>query len=72
MGDKPLEKAVSPLTKCQILLIIRALSILIYKGNDEDSKKYQKGTASWGRCKPDASKIFLNITFELQFLKRKK
>ena len=36
------------------------------KDVDEDSRIDQKGIASQGRCKPGASKVYLNITSELQ------
>jgi len=36
------------------------------KDVDEDSRIYQKGVASQGRCKPGTSKVYLNITSELQ------
>lgn len=39
------------------------------KNADEDSRVYLKDTANRGRWKPDASKIHLNITSELQLLK---
>lgn len=39
---------------------------VIRKNDDEDSRIYLKGTASWGWCEPDASRICLNITSELQ------
>ena len=39
---------------------------VIGKNDDEDSRIYQKVTASQGWCKPDMSKIYLKITSELQ------
>lgn len=39
------------------------------KNADEDSRAYLKETENQGWWKPDASKIYLNITSELQLLK---
>lgn len=38
------------------------------KNVDEDSRLYSNGTASRGRCEPGASRVYLNITSELQLL----
>ena len=40
--------------------------VVIRKNDDEDSRLYLKITASQGRWKPDMSRIYLNITSELQ------
>lgn len=39
---------------------------IIGKNDDEDSRIYFKVAASRGRWKPDMSRIYLNITSELQ------
>ena len=52
-------------------VFIMSLNKIFSKDIDEDSRIYLKITASRGGCKSGMSKIFLNITSELQNLKHK-
>lgn len=55
-----------PLTNRTLLTIIEQC---ICKNVDEDSKVYPNAIESRGRWKPDASKLYLNITSELRLSK---